>query len=158
MQQGRCLHDRNGPAVNVLVRPDVERCTSRMPRPRESSARRLLPTCTASNSSGKRCPDSMMLYSPSSCSPSACSPDRHRLSARAPAPSHVIGCRRLAGRVGKRKQCDLLRYCAALQQLWSTRICGKRAVWSPCCTVVSGALEARRGRGAEKKGGLDSAQ
>ena len=110
----------NSRVVNLPVRPDERAFTSRMPRPRESSARRLLPTCTASNSSGKRCPDSMMPTS--SCSRFACSPGRNRLSARAPAPSHVIGCRRLADRVRKRKQCHLLSYCAALQQFWGTQL------------------------------------
>ncbi len=51
-------------------------------------------------------------------------------------------------KVGERKHRDVLRYCAALQQLWGTRNCGKRAVRSPCSVVVSGTLEARRGRGA----------
>jgi hypothetical protein len=50
---------------------------------------------------------------------------RHRLSAGAPAPSHVIGCRRIAGRVWKCKHRDLSSCCAALQQLWGTRSCGK---------------------------------
>ena len=63
--------------------------------PRESSARRLLPTCTASNSSGKRCPDSMMPTSPSS--PSAIAivsvrgPQRHHTSSAADASQAELG-------------------------------------------------------------------